>query len=133
MSSVASDSHTWNLVFLHLLLEEIGFEVANLGASVPDDTLLSECTQLEPDLVVISSVNGHGYHDGIRVVRQLRSQPSLVNTPMVIGGKLGICGDLSPAEASSLIEAGFDAVFDDSSELASFTSFVCELPIRAAS
>lgn len=64
MASVASDSHTWNLVFLYLLLEELGFDVVNLGASLPDDILISECTRIEPDLVVISSVNGHGYNDG---------------------------------------------------------------------
>jgi methylaspartate mutase sigma subunit len=133
VTSVASDSHTWNLVFLHLLLEELGFDVVNLGACVPDDVLISECARIEPDFVVISSVNGHGYNDGLRVIGQMRSNPDLVNTPIVIGGKLGISGELLPAETSSLVQAGFDAVFDDSRGLTAFASFVRELPIRAVS
>ncbi|WP_236718296.1 cobalamin B12-binding domain-containing protein [Actinoplanes sp. TFC3] len=131
MASVASDSHTWNLVFLQLVLEELGCDVVNLGAAPPDDFLTAECARIAPDLVVISSVNGHGYQDGLRVAGQLRSH--LAHASIVIGGKLGISGDLSPAEVSSLIEAGFDAVFDDSAELAAFTSFVCGLPVRVAS
>ncbi|MGQ4416103.1 methylaspartate mutase, partial [Streptomyces sp. SAS_269] len=31
VSSLASDAHTWNLVFLQLLIEESGFDVVNLG------------------------------------------------------------------------------------------------------
>lgn len=133
VTSVASDSHTWNLVFLHLLLEELDFNVVNLGPCVPDDILIAECTRIEPDFVVISSVNGHGYNDGIRVIGPMRSHPELVDAFIVIGGKLGISGELLPTEASSLIQAGFDAVFDDSRGLAPFVSFMSEQPIRAIS
>ncbi|WP_149828629.1 cobalamin-dependent protein [Streptomyces tailanensis] len=88
VTSMASDSHTWNLVFLQLLLEELGHDVVNLGPCVPDDLLVTRCAAIRPAFVVISSVNGHGCQDGLRVIRRLRSHPGLFAMPVVIGGKL---------------------------------------------
>jgi methylaspartate mutase sigma subunit len=113
VSSVASDSHTWNLVYLQLLISELGFDVVNLGACVPDELLVSECRSRRPVMVVISSVNGHGYQEGRRVIRALREQPELQAVPMVIGGKLGVSGGESTAHVDDLLRDGFDAVFDD--------------------
>jgi methylaspartate mutase sigma subunit len=113
VSSVASDSHTWNLVFLQLALEELGHRVTNLGACVPDDLLVSECQRLLPDLVVISSVNGHGWQDGTRLIGRIRACPELATTPVVIGGKLGIAGSGGHAIRDQLLAAGYDAVYDD--------------------
>jgi methylaspartate mutase sigma subunit len=128
VSSVSSDSHTWNLVFLQLLIEELGFEVVNLGACVPDDLLVSECLSLRPGMVVISSVNGHGYADALRVVARLRAQPRLDGIPVVIGGKLGTSGGQSERQVDDLLAAGFDAVFDDRVDgPASFRRFVTSI------
>ena len=113
VSSLASDAHTWNLVYLQLLLEERGFQVMNLGACVPDELLVAECLDRAPDLVVISSVNGHGYQDGLRVIAQLCRCPALTRTRTVIGGKLGISGVRDGLRANRLLDAGFDAVFPD--------------------
>lgn len=129
LTSVASDSHTWNLVYLQLVLEELGFRVTNLGACTPDELIVDESLSMEPELIVVSSVNGHGRAEGIRVVRQLRSCPELAVTPIVIGGKLGICG---AADAASLRAAGFDAVFEDGAAGHSFPSFVRSSCARAA-
>jgi methylaspartate mutase sigma subunit len=112
LSSVSSDSHTWNLVFLQLLLEEHGYQVKNLGACVPDDLLLDVCLAEVPDAVVISTVNGHGRLDGIRLARRLRAEPALARVPMMIGGKLGLQGAAGVASQAELIAAGFDAVFE---------------------
>uniref|UniRef100_A0AAU3I221 Cobalamin-dependent protein n=1 Tax=Streptomyces sp. NBC_01393 TaxID=2903851 RepID=A0AAU3I221_9ACTN len=128
VSSMASDSHTWNLVFLQLLLEELGHSVINLGACVPDDLLVMECLSQRPDLVVLSSVNGHGLQDGLRVIRDLRGHPELAGLPIVIGGKLGIEG-ADARRAPALISAGFDAVFESgASGMALFRSFLNQLP-----
>lgn len=125
VSGLSSDSHTWNLIFLQLLIEEAGFDVVNLGPTVPDDLLLSEILSHDPVLVVISSVNGHGYQDGLRVIKKLRGDCFLARTPMVIGGKLGIAGAKDDERVAELVGAGFDAVFDDSrSELESFEQFL---------
>ncbi|MFI7672191.1 cobalamin B12-binding domain-containing protein [Actinophytocola sp. NPDC049390] len=124
VSSVASDAHTWNLVYLQLLLEEFGHRVVNLGACVPDDLLVAECLRVRPDLVVLSTVNGHGRQDGRRVIGRLRACPELVATPVVIGGKLGIDGPRAQDHRAALLDAGFDAVFEDGSGPAQLRSYV---------
>lgn len=111
LSTTSSDSHTWNLMFLQLLLEECGHEVVNLGPCVPDDLLVETARSCRPGAIVISTVNGHGRIDGARVVRAVRRDPEIAHLPVVIGGKLGIEGTSSDDEVSRLLEAGFDAVF----------------------
>jgi len=127
VTSVASDSHTWNLVFLQLVLEELGHRVLNLGACVPDDLLVSECLRVRPDFVVVSSVNGHGYLDGMRLIRRIRACPELAGIPVVIGGKLGIAGPGGQASREELRSAGFDAVFEESTGMVAFRSFAGQL------
>ncbi|MCB5163540.1 cobalamin B12-binding domain-containing protein [Streptomyces bambusae] len=113
LTGTASDSHTWNLVYLQLFLEELEHRVVNLGPCVPDDLLAAACRRHGPGLVVISSVNGHGYRDGLSAVRRLRGEPGLGAVPVVIGGKLGVAGAQDPERAALLRAAGCDAVFDD--------------------
>ncbi|MFC0865466.1 cobalamin B12-binding domain-containing protein [Sphaerimonospora cavernae] len=130
VSSVSSDSHTWNLVFLQLLLEEMGHKVTNLGSCVPDNLLVAECLRQRPDLVVISSVNGHGAMDGARMIRRLRGEPDLRGLRVVIGGKLGVRGVEATSHGPDLMEAGFDAVFEDTSGIAEFRRYLSRASIR---
>ncbi|MFG2566291.1 cobalamin B12-binding domain-containing protein [Streptomyces sp. NPDC048567] len=132
VTSVASDAHTWNLIYLQLLLEESGHRVTNLGACVPDQLMVDECRTRRPDLIVISTVNGHGSNDGRRVVRRLRDCAELRTTPIVIGGKLGITGGEHDGHMDELVEAGFNAVFEDSAGIVGFRDFVRALPAGAA-
>jgi methylmalonyl-CoA mutase cobalamin-binding subunit len=113
LSTVSSDSHTWNLVYLTLLLEEHGYQVNCLGACVPDELLISTALRQRPDAIVISSVNGHGALDGARLVRALRGNPEMASTPVIIGGKLGLVGAGGDAHSRPLLDAGFTAVFGD--------------------
>ncbi|WKV70811.1 cobalamin B12-binding domain-containing protein [Streptomyces sp. PCS3-D2] len=135
VTTMASDSHTWNLVFLQLLLEELGHRVTNLGACVPDELLVAECHRIGPDLIVLSSVNGHGFNDGLRVIEALRACPELACTPTVIGGKLGISGSGSGTSARqrALMTAGFDGVFEEGGSVLDFRSFVGSLPTGSGS
>jgi methylaspartate mutase sigma subunit len=128
VTSLSSDAHTWNLVYLQLLLEELGCRVTNLGACTPDETIVCECLYRRPDLVVISSVNGHGAQDGLRVIEAIRASTALLATPVVIGGKLDVAAGTN---AERLMAAGFDAVFEDSAGLTSFRSFIQTLAVRA--
>ncbi|WP_433125164.1 cobalamin B12-binding domain-containing protein [Micromonospora sp. CA-240977] len=123
LSSVSSDAHTWNLVYLELLLEEAGFAVVNLGPCVPDDLLWRECLRHRPVAVVLSTVNGHGARDGARMVRTLREDPALRRLPAVIGGKLGVQGRLTPAERDRLLAAGFQGVYEGS-DVTPFLTFL---------
>ncbi|MFJ8042110.1 cobalamin B12-binding domain-containing protein [Kitasatospora sp. NPDC096147] len=132
VTSVASDAHTWNLIYLQLLLEESGHRVTNLGACVPDQLLVDECLARRPDLVVVSTVNGHGLNDGRRVIEQLRSHPELRDTQVVIGGKLGIAGSEQGDQIAELTKAGFNAVFPDGAAITGFNDFVQAIPARSA-
>lgn len=131
VTSLSSDSHTWNLVYLQLLLEELGCRVTNLGACTPDETIVRECLSRHPDLVVVSSVNGHGYRDGLRLVTAIRACPALATTPLVVGGKLDVAGGSDGHNAVRLLAAGFDAVFEDTGELTRFRSYLHTLSGRA--
>ncbi|MEV4681883.1 cobalamin B12-binding domain-containing protein [Streptomyces kurssanovii] len=136
VSGLSSDAHLWNLVFLQLLLEERGHDVSNLGNVTPDATIIGACRDRRPDLLVISSVNGHGRLDGPRLIRALRASSELAAMPVVIGGKLGV-DDRDHAEVATLLTAaGYDAVFDDAAEggpdaaLARFDDFLGTLAAR---
>ncbi len=129
VTGLSSDAHTWNLVYLQLLLEELGCRVTNLGGCVPDETIVTECVVRRPDLVVISSLNGHGCRDGVRLMDTFRAHPGLVTTPVVIGGKLDVAGG---SNATRLMEAGFDAVFEDAGGLTPFRTFIHTLSVRSS-
>lgn len=124
VTSVSSDSHTWNLVYLQLLLEELGDRVHTIGACVPDDLLLDECRRHRPDLVVVSSVNGHGFLDGRRLIARLRREPDLAGLPVVIGGRLGTEGAGEGTYGPALLAAGFTAVFEGDRAVQDFRSYL---------
>ncbi|HET9137748.1 cobalamin B12-binding domain-containing protein [Actinophytocola sp.] len=128
VTSLSSDAHTWNLVYLQLLLEELGCLVTNLGGCTPDETILCECVTRRPDLVVVSSLNGHGCRDGLRLIGAIRACPESAAVPVVIGGKLDVAGGGDGRNAGRLLAAGFDAVFEDTGE---FRSYVHRLASRA--
>ncbi|MFL6137210.1 MAG: cobalamin B12-binding domain-containing protein [Frankiaceae bacterium] len=124
VTSSSSDAHTWNLVYLQLLLEELGHRVTNLGACVPEALLVARCAELMPDLVVLSSVNGHGWRDGAGAVRALRANEQLTTIPAVIGGKLGIDGPQGAQRRQALVAAGFDEVFEGDCDPAVFAAYL---------
>lgn len=127
LTGVSSDAHTWNLVYLQLLLEELGWNVVNLGATTPDRDIIEACLRHQPDLLVVSSVNGHGHIDGARLITALREVEELFGIPAVIGGKLGVAGEVGADQVVGLLGAGFDAVFQDGVDVASFTRYLAVL------
>ncbi|OLF14680.1 cobalamin-dependent protein [Actinophytocola xanthii] len=112
LTTVASDAHTWNLVYLELLLVELGREVTNLGPCVPVSTVVESCRRRPPALLVVSTVNGHGAADGLELVRSLYRDPATRAVPAVIGGKLGIGGAAGECRRD-LLAAGYRAVYED--------------------
>lgn len=124
LSTIPSDSHMWNLVFMQLYLEELGADVSNLGICTPIKFLVEEAKIIKPDMIVISTINGHATHGGPLVVKAIKSDPLLKNTTLVIGGKLGIKSD-DIKIVKKLYNAGFDEVYTDGGEyepLYEFTS-----------
>jgi methylaspartate mutase sigma subunit len=123
LTGTSSDAHTWNLVYLQLLLEELGWTVVNLGATTPEETVVQACLRRRPDLLVVSTVNGHGHLDGVRLMAAVRAREELCGLPAVLGGKLGVAGAVTAGRVAALLDAGFDAVFQDG-DTAAFTRYL---------
>ncbi|MCX4391838.1 cobalamin-dependent protein [Streptomyces sp. NBC_00053] len=128
LTTIASDSHTWNLLFLQLLLEEQGWEVTNLGACVPVDVLIEEATARPPGLIVVSTVNGHGAEEAPGLARAVRAVPTLARVPLVVGGKLDTSGTIAPDVHASLTDAGFDAVLTGANAVPGLLALLEALP-----
>ena len=59
----------------------------------------------------------------------IRACPELADTPVVIGGKLGIAGPAGLSSRNQLRAVGFDAVFDGDSGMAAFRRFTERLMV----
>jgi methylaspartate mutase sigma subunit len=131
LTTIPSDSHSWNLVFLQMFLEEQGFQVVNLGICAPLDLLVEAVDEHTPDLVVVSTVNGHGYIQGIEIAQKIAPLARHDRFKLVIGGKLGTDTSDLPQQAAKLVEAGFDDVFYGPQALSQFADLLAALPVEA--
>ncbi|MET7551634.1 cobalamin-dependent protein [Streptomyces sp. NPDC005500] len=122
--SIPSDSHSWNLVYLQLLLQEKGFATQNLGPCTPLEELARWCA-LEPDVVVVSSVNGHARTEAPQVAAAVRAALPGQDVQLVIGGMLGTSPDDSAVIEAELTAAGFDGVYTGAEAVARFTATLC--------
>ena len=110
LSTIESDSHMWNLIYLELLLEEEGWTVANLGCCVPPQELEDAIRTETPDLVVVSTINGSGAIQGLELIRGLRERLGAALPPVVIGGRLTTAVEADADAAAALRVAGYAAV-----------------------
>lgn len=124
LATIPSDSHMWNLVFVQLYLEEMGYEVMNLGACVPVNLLIKTTQEYDPDIIVISSINGHANMEGLEIAQSIRKDSNINKKVLVIGGKLGTKGKDNVQYKEPLINAGFDKVFVESDSLEDFKTFM---------
>ena len=113
--TVPSDSHSWNLVFMEFLLSDLGYKVENLGPNTPMPEVVDWLNQEYCDMVVVSTVNGHGYIEGAELARRIRSETGF-SGGLYLGGKICTENDHATiAGYSKMLKAsGFDRVFDDS-------------------
>jgi methylaspartate mutase sigma subunit len=132
LSTIASDAHTWNLVYLQLLLEEHGFVVRNLGPCVPPADVVAACLAERPQLLVLSTVNGHGLLEAPEYIRRIRERVELMSLPVMLGGKLTVDGALADADARRLRKLGFDGVFTTHDSLRRFRRFLPAVGAAAA-
>lgn len=124
LTTIPSDAHGWNLVFMQMFLEERGHRVVNLGTCVPLDLLAQRCSEEPTDLVVVSTVNGHGYLQGQEVARRLAQLEGRGRMKLVIGGKLSVDESRAPEHARELLQSGYDAIFTGPSALDDFVAFL---------
>jgi methylaspartate mutase sigma subunit len=120
LTTIPSDAHNWNLIFMQLLLEEFGFEVLNLGPCVSFDLLENTCTSFMPDAMVVSTINGHGYIEGKCLIKHVKNLDSMTNIPVFMGGKLSTDTNLSLLYAIELEAEGFTKAYYDDNGLDDF-------------
>ena len=124
VSGLEADSHTWNLVFIQLLLQECDFEVLNLGPCVPALLLAETIAVWEPDLVVISTVNGCCGVQGKGLISALAAQLERPLPPMIIGGILTTSTGGEQAARLELLRAGYRGVFVGEDSKVEFVQFL---------
>ncbi|MFJ4192654.1 cobalamin B12-binding domain-containing protein [Pseudomonas sp. NPDC089534] len=115
LATVPSDSHSWNLVFMEFLLNDLGYKVENLGPNTPMDEVIDRLNRKGNAIVVVSTVNGHGYLEGAELAERIRSETRHAGG-LYIGGKICTENDdrTIARHSETLRAAGFDEVFDDS-------------------
>lgn len=111
LATVSCDAHSWNLVYLQLLLEEEGYRVANLGPCTEISAVLDAAADPDVRIVVLSTINGHGGLEAAGYARDLRARYPDRDLRIVIGGKLTTDGVLDEALRAGLLAAGFDEVY----------------------
>lgn len=131
LTTIPSDAHSWNLIFMTAFLREQGYQVVNLGVCVPVATTLAAGRREAPALVVVSTVNGHGYIEGIELAAAMRRDPLLAGTRLVLGGLIHSDPQLAEQHTARLRSAGFDQVYHGDAGLAAFRTLLTqELPPR---
>lgn len=124
LTGTPSDSHTWNLVFIELFLQENGCKVLNLGACVPICTVSQALEESPVDLVVISSINGHLFQDALGMITALQTRSLSYLPPLVVGGKIGISMKEATFQKRKLIKVGYQDVFIERDSLPRFGKYL---------
>lgn len=122
LSTVESDSHIWNLIYLEKLLEEHGATVRNLGSCTPVRHVIAELFEHRPDLLVVSSVNGHGHHGARVLLTEIRRAG--LDVPCVVGGKLTTAESDNDRVRRDLLDHGFTDVFVGADAIPRFLEFL---------
>jgi methylaspartate mutase sigma subunit len=123
--TLPSDAHTWNLIVVTERLRELRMNVINLGSCLPIQELVRRAEELVPDLVVVSSINGHGEIEALTLIRALRQAGVLTASRVVIGGKLAVSPERERALVRLLRRAGYAGVYMGTD---SWEAFVRQLP-----
>lgn len=121
-----SDSHTWNLVILDLFLQEKDFNVVNLGSNTPYREIIETSKNFDPDLIVVSSLNGHAFQEGLELIRQMHSDQRMQFPPLVIGGRASTDPENEIFISKKLKARGFDETFFTVSSLHSFDAYLSQ-------
>jgi methylmalonyl-CoA mutase cobalamin-binding subunit len=122
VSTVESDAHIWNLIYLQKLLEEHDAEVQNLGCCTPPGNVVEAVSEYRPDLVVVSSINGHGHHGARVLIESL--QAADLDVPCVIGGQLTTSEADRDRVRADLLSRGYLEVFTGERPIECFREFL---------
>ncbi len=127
VATIPSDAHSWNLIYLELLLTDAGLAVTNLGPCTPIDILVTFCRELRPELIVISSVNGLAALEAPSIAERLRRYEELSGSYLVLGGKV----DTAATVGQDADVLGFDDVFLGEAAVCDFMNSCAKMQIIA--
>lgn len=131
VTTITSDAHTWNLVYLQLVLEECGWQVINLGPCTPVGLVVESLAESDVDLLLVSTVNGHGLLEAPSLLDAVLQVPERVRPPVVLGGKLGTHGEVNDEEVRRLRDRGFAEVFVGETAVEAFRSYLSSLSVSS--
>ncbi len=124
LTTIPSDAHSWNLIFMEMFLKEHGYNVINLGVCVSYEKVIKSCQRHRPEIVVVSTINGHGYFEGIELAEKLCFIKNSCKMKLVIGGKITTGQSQIDMWIDKLRIAGFDAVFCGGKAIVEFQNFL---------
>lgn len=124
LASTPDDSHQWNLHGVEMELKERNIEVINLGPLTPCKVIAETVRDRHPDLLVVSTVNGHGVHSMLEVLRTLEEYQVKRSIRIVIGGLLTTDPEKTKTAISTLMSAGCSGVFSGPEAWSSFDEFL---------
>jgi len=124
LATIRSDSHTWNLIFMQLWLEERGFEVINLGSCTEEDAIVKASIIHCPKLIIISTVNGHGMSEAPNIIKALRQKRSIDSIRLIIGGQLTTNEATARLACNRLLKVGYDLAITGSGALRVFDQWI---------
>lgn len=127
LTGTPSDSHTWNLIFMELFLQENECRVFNLGSCVPIHKIHQTIKEESPDLVVVSSINGHLFQDSVEIMSSFSKNPLKFLPLLIVGGKMGISVQASSFQKKKLIKLGYNEVFIEKNALLRFKKYLYNL------
>ena len=126
LTTIESDAHTWNLIYMESLLEEHGIRTVNLGPCVSAEMTVDAIAAHRPDAVIVSSVNGHGLQQARDLFRSAERRLGESLPPMLIGGKLSTSDVKGPAIRQELLATGYRGVFVGDRAIQEFRQWLAE-------
>lgn len=124
LTALPSDTQSWPLVFIQRFLEDMGYDVECLGPAPSYDDILEACRKNTPSLLVVSSLAGQAYMEGVELARRLRFLSDRKEMKLVGGGKLGTEREVEAFYAGELRNAGFDGVYSGPKGVEGFLAFL---------
>ena len=107
---IGADVHAVGNKILYHVFTEAGFEVVNLGVMVSQDEFIDAAIETEADVIVVSSLYGHGELD-CRGMRDKCVERGLDDILLYIGGNI-VVGKQPFEDVEKRFKAmGFDRVF----------------------
>jgi len=110
MGVIGADVHAVGNQILAYVFTEAGFNVVNLGVTVPQEEFIEAAIETAADAILVSSLYGHGEID-CRGLREKCDEAGLTGIPLYIGGNI-VVGKKDFAEVEkTFLDMGFTRAY----------------------